>query len=196
MISHGWRRTCSASYSAIVSQVASSLARRRRLALLGAVLLVAAGCAAPRPVATRPDPGPSASGPVSAPRDSACATCHSPAVGTELARAIERRLVELRERGGACARYAAVLEASYRTGRITLRPYMWRVGAHLASGEARPDGRMVLAREIDSLNVGVRTIEDVLWTLEHEAAHIAFNISNGTDARTDGANTHVRDCRG
>jgi hypothetical protein len=54
---------------------------------------------------------------------------------------------------------------------------------------------MILAREIDSLNVGVRTLEDVVRTLEHEAAHIAFDISNGADAADDRANTMVRACR-
>jgi hypothetical protein len=72
---------------------------------------------------------------------------------------------------------------------------MWRVSGQLASGEGRPDGTMVLAREIDSLNVGVRTLDDVIWTLEHEAAHIAFSISNGADAEDDRANRLVRACR-
>ena len=56
---------------------------------------------------------------------------------------------------------------------------MWRVGTNLVSGEATANGDMMLAREIDSLNVGVRTVDDMLWTMEHEAAHIAFNIVRG-----------------
>lgn len=124
-----------------------------------------------------------------------CAACAAPALDAELAIALERRVTELKARGGDCAVYAAVLERSYRNAQISVRPYMWRVGLQLVSGEAKPSGEMVLAREIDSLNVGVRTLDDVLWTLEHEAAHIAFNISNGVDADSDRANARVRECR-
>jgi hypothetical protein len=72
---------------------------------------------------------------------------------------------------------------------------MWRVGSRLVSGEGRPDGKIVVARHIDALNVGVRTIDDMLWTLEHEAAHIAFSITNGDDSLDDGANARVLECR-
>lgn len=112
-----------------------------------------------------------------------------------MATALEQRLVDLKTRGGHCSMYAAVLESSYRSGQITMRPFMWRVGPQLASGEAKPNGEMVLAREIDSLNVGVRTLADVLHTMEHEAAHIAFGVSNGLDAEKDRANEYVRACR-
>jgi hypothetical protein len=125
----------------------------------------------------------------------ACASCVPPSMDSQLAAAIEKRVADLKALGGECAVYGSVLESSYRSGQITLRPYMWRVAGQLASGEGRPDGTMVLAREIDSLNVGVRTIDDVVWTLEHEAAHIAFNISNGADAADDRANARVRACR-
>ena len=79
-------------------------------------------------------------------------------IPTEITRAVETRIADLKARGGDCSRYANVLESSYRSGQIILRPYMWRVGTHLASGEAMPNGDMMLAREIDSLNVGVRTV--------------------------------------
>lgn len=108
--------------------------------------------------------------------------------------AIETRLSDLKARGGYCSSYAAALESSYRSGQITLRPYMWRVGSQLAAGEARPNGEMILAREIDPLNVGVRTIDDLLWTMEHEAAHIAFKIEN--TPTEDRADEYVRACKG
>ena len=73
---------------------------------------------------------------------------------------------------------------------------MWRVEGRLVSGQATPDGNMVLARDIDPLNVGLRTVDDVLWSVEHEAAHIAFRIPNDEWAGLDRANRYVRECRG
>jgi hypothetical protein len=130
--------------------------------------------------------------------DASCTTCGPAApsaIPDDVGRAIESRLAELASRGGDCARYGAVLETSYRNGQITIRPYMWRVGRELASGEAKPNGAMTLAREIDSLNVGVRRIDELLWTLEHEAAHIAFGLESGHDASEARANQYVRGCR-
>ena len=125
-----------------------------------------------------------------------CSACTSAIpLPPELTRAIETRLSELAQRGGVCSQYAEVLERSYRDGRITLRPYMWRVGGRLVSGQARPNGDMLLAREIDSLNVGVRTVDDVLWSVEHEAAHVAFRIDPGAEPNEDRANRYVRACR-
>jgi len=113
----------------------------------------------------------------------------------DVAQALERRIAALRERGGDCARYGSVLERSYRLGQLRLRPFMWRVGSDLASGESKPSGEMTLAREIDALNVGVRTLDDVVASIEHEAAHIAFDItrSNGGEER---AVATVRECGG
>lgn len=113
----------------------------------------------------------------------------------DVTQAIETRIAELKQRGGVCSRYGSVLEESYRNGRITIRPYMWRVGDRLASGEAKPNGEMTLAREVDPLNIGVRTVDDLLWSMEHEAAHIAFNIVTGVEASEDRANPYVRACR-
>jgi hypothetical protein len=125
-----------------------------------------------------------------------CSGCNSAIpMPAELTRAIETRLSELGQRGGVCSQYGEVIERSYRRGQITLRPYMWRVGGRLVSGEARPNGEMVLAREIDSLNVGLRTLEDVLWSVEHEAVHIAFRIASDADAHQDPANRYVRACQ-
>ena len=115
---------------------------------------------------------------------------------TEITRAVETRIADLKARGGDCSRYGTVLERSYRDGRIIIRPFMWRVGSHLASGEGKPNGEMMLAREIDSLNVGVRTVDDVLWTMEHEAAHIAFALASGNEAAEEKANQTVRACKG
>lgn len=92
--------------------------------------------------------------------------------------------------------YGSVLETSLKEGRVSVRPFMWRVDGRLVSGEARSDGAIVVARHIDPLNVGARSVDDMLWTLEHEAAHVAFSISNSRDAREDRANQLVRGCRG
>jgi hypothetical protein len=116
-------------------------------------------------------------------------------ITSDITRALEDRLASLRETGGVCSEYAAVLETSYREGRITLLPYMWRVRGRLASGTATPDGDMMLARDIDSLNVGVRTIDDVIWSMEHEAAHIALRIASRDESSVDPADRHVRACR-
>jgi hypothetical protein len=113
----------------------------------------------------------------------------------EIARAIEARIADLAARGGDCGTYGAVLEQTYRSGRITVRPYMWRVGAHLTSGEADPGGEISFAQEIDSLNVGVRTISEMTWSAEHEAAHLAFHIPSRTPADEAAVNGHVRACR-
>ena len=127
--------------------------------------------------------------------ESPCDDCDAVPMSPELARAIETRIADLRLRGGACAQYGAVLDESYRSGRITIRPFMWRVGTHLASGEAKPNGDMTLALEIDPLNVGLRTMDDVVRSVEHEAAHITFDLRDGLEGGEDEANRHVRACR-
>ena len=124
----------------------------------------------------------------------ACGDCSAIPIPSEINHAVEARIADLRTRGGDCSRYGAVLESSYRSGQITLRPYMWRTGSHLTSGEAKPNGDMMLAREIDSLNVGVRTVDDVMWTMEHEAAHIAFDLASGNEASEEKVNQTVRAC--
>ncbi|HEX6048047.1 MAG TPA: hypothetical protein VFZ21_02220 [Gemmatimonadaceae bacterium] len=121
--------------------------------------------------------------------------CGAVPLSPDLARAIESRIADLEARGGVCSQYGAVLDRSYRSGRITIRPYMWRVGKHLTSGEAKPSGEMTLAREIDPLNVGVRTVDDVVRTMEHEAVHITFDLRDGLEGGEDDANRYVRACR-
>jgi hypothetical protein len=124
-----------------------------------------------------------------------CVDCEAIPMPAEIGRAVESRIVDLKARGGNCSRYGAVLESSYRSGQIIIRPFMWRVGTSLASGEAKPNGEMMLAREIDSLNVGLRTVDDVLWTMEHEAAHIAFDLASHNESSEDKANQTVRACK-
>ncbi|MCC6929369.1 MAG: hypothetical protein IT359_10305 [Gemmatimonadaceae bacterium] len=139
----------------------------------------------------RPSGGPASDG------ASPCAGCAASSLSADEESLLARRIAELKEKGGVCATYAGVLERSYRSGQITVRPYMWRVGSQLASGEARPDGMIFLAREIDALNVGRRTFDELLWTLEHEAAHIAFNLDAPFDrAPGDRADAMVKSCRG
>lgn len=127
--------------------------------------------------------------------NAACVMCSTLPVDSSVTRAIEKRVADLKARGGYCSDYGAVLESSYRNGQITIRPFMWRVGSRLASGEAKPNGDMVLAREIDSLNVGVRTLGDLVWSMEHEAAHIAFKIDTQRGLAEDRANDYVRACK-
>ena len=125
-----------------------------------------------------------------------CFSCETEAtpLSPDLSRALESRIADLEARGGVCSQYGAVLDRSYRSGRISIRPYMWRVGAHLASGEAKPNGEMTLAREIDPLNVGVRTVDDVVRSMEHEAVHIAFDLRAGLEGGEGDADQYVRAC--
>lgn len=128
--------------------------------------------------------------------DAACAGCASSAFKASEVRMLEQRIGALKAKGGDCATYAIVLEKAYRSGQITIRPYMWRVGVQLASGEAHPNGEIILAREIDSLNVGRRTFDELVWTMEHEAAHLAFNLDSPLDRGPgDRADAVVRSCR-
>lgn len=141
-------------------------------------------------------PAASAEGALPARGEHSCDGCNSAIpMPTEVTRAIETRIADLKQRGGVCSRYGSVLEHSYRSGKIALRPYMWRVGSHLASGAAKPNGEMMLAREIDPLNVGVRTVDDVLWSMEHEAVHLALGIASGMETSEEQTNEYVRACK-
>jgi hypothetical protein len=155
-------------------------------AIAAAVLSVACARASQvRPVEVAPAPAPAVA---------ACDQCSADTMAPEVTQAIERRIAELATIGVTCAAYGEVLERSFRDRRISIRPYMWRMGARLVSGEASPDGEMWLAREIDPLNVGVRTIDDVMWTMEHEAAHVAFKLSSGDASNEERVNAVVREC--
>lgn len=128
--------------------------------------------------------------------DAACTGCAASAFKASEVAMLEQRISALKTKGGDCAAYAVVLEKAYRSGQITIRPYMWRVGMQLASGEAHPNGDIFLAREIDSLNVGRRTFDELVWTMEHEAAHLAFNLDSPLDRGPgDRADAVVRSCR-
>jgi hypothetical protein len=129
-----------------------------------------------------------------APRVAACEHCIVHQLAPELTLAIEQRIADLVSRGQSCSVYGQVLERSYRERRISIRPYMWREGTRLVSGEATVEGDMQLAREIDSLNVGVRTLDDLLRTMEHEAVHIAFRIPSRDESTEARVNDFVREC--
>jgi hypothetical protein len=118
----------------------------------------------------------------------------SAAEAAAFAAAVDARVADLKARGGECEEYGSLLESALASGHITLRPFMWRVDGNLASAQGESNGEMTIARDIDSLNVGVRKLEDVLRSAEHEAAHIALRIPSGGamwEARVDAS---VRSC--
>jgi hypothetical protein len=117
-------------------------------------------------------------------------------VPPELAMAMEARVADLKSRGGACEEFGVVLEEALTSGRITMRPFMWRVDGNLASAMAESTGEMTIARDIDSLNVGVRRLDDVLRSAEHEAVHIALRIPSGDRSREALVDERVAGCRG
>lgn len=125
-----------------------------------------------------------------------CLGCYGSPASDELARALAARVADLKARGGVCEAYATVLEGSLATGRIVVRPFMWRIGTRLASAQATSTGEIDVAREIDPLNIGVRSLEDVLHSVEHEAAHIAFAIPSGQEWTETLVNERVGACRG
>lgn len=154
-------------------------------------LVVATGCARGARTAAHNQPAPITRPYLELP----CTDCDSMPVPRAVADAIEARIADLMERGGDCRAYGDVLEQSYRAGKIRMRPFMWRVGVHLTSGEAHPSGDIALAQEIDSLNVGVRTIGEMTWSAEHEAVHLAFGIASHTPHDEGRVNGQVRACR-
>lgn len=155
------------------------------LALLSGLLL-AAGCAHP-PAAAPPAPVAHAATP--------CADCVAPLSGAEVMNTLSRRVADLKARGGVCMAYGLVLEGSLASGRIVLRPFMWRIGARLASAQAMSTGEIDVAREVDSLNVGVRRVDDVVHSVEHEAAHIAFSIPSGREWNEALVDERVAQCQ-
>lgn len=154
--------------------------RHQKFLLVGLVLLTAA-CTTPlrhTAVATLAVPTPATtSDPVSATPMIAAL----PPAGRDVLDALTRRAADLKARGGSCLAYGTVLEGSLARGRIVIRPFMWRVGAHLASAQATTSGEIDVARDVDSLNVGVRRLDEVVRSVEHEAAHLAFAIPSGQD---------------
>lgn len=164
-----------------------------------ALPVLSAGCVA-RTVPL-PAPAPSGAEPVAAQAERAPAAVALPSsaptlLAPELAAAIAARVADLKARGGVCEEYGAVLESALASGHITLRPYMWRVEGNLASAQGESTGEMTIARDIDSLNVGVRRMEDVLRSAEHEAAHIALRIASGDEVRESRVEQRVNECGG
>ena len=167
----------------------------RILLLLAGVVVVATACARPRApeVAPRALVAAQLVPPAARPLPS-CVECSAPPT-SELAAAIEARVADLKARGGECEEYGIVLEDALISGRIAIRPYMWRVQGNLASAQGESSGEMTIARDIDSLNVGVRGLDEVLRSAEHEAAHIAFRIPSGDPVREARVEERVNRCR-
>jgi hypothetical protein len=124
-----------------------------------------------------------------------CLGCEVSAENEAVRLAVEQRVADLKARGGACQIYGEVLEGSLASRRIVVRPFMWRVGPNLASAQALSTGEIDVAREVDSLNVGVRTLAEVVHSVEHEAAHIAFAIPSGQERSEALVNERVEECR-
>ncbi|MDP1889299.1 MAG: hypothetical protein Q8K55_00290 [Gemmatimonadaceae bacterium] len=125
----------------------------------------------------------------------ACADCGVDALGGEVIRAVAVRVADLKARGGACQAYGAVLEGSLASKRIVVRPFMWRVGGSLASAQASSTGEIDVARDVDALNVGRRSLDEVVHSVEHEAVHIAFAIPSGAEWNEMLVNERVEGCR-
>jgi hypothetical protein len=125
----------------------------------------------------------------------ACAGCGGDALEDEVIRAVAVRVADLKARGGACQAYGVVLEGSLASKRIVVRPFMWRVSGRLASAQALSTGEIDVAREIDALNVGRRSLDEVVHSVEHEAAHIAFAIPSGAEWNEMLVNERVDGCR-
>ena len=132
---------------------------------------------------------------VSAPIAVTCTDCTSGKIDADIRGALVARIADLQQRGGTCAAYGDVLDRSLAADRITIKPYMWRVGRNLASGEGRSNGEMTLARDIDSLNVGLRSLDDVVKSIEHEAAHIALGVPSGVHVNEERIDGVVHSCR-
>ena len=91
--------------------------------------------------------------------------------------------------------YGLVLEASLTAGRVVVHPFMWHVGARLAAARGTSTGEIDVAREIDSLNVGVRRLDEVVHSVEHEAVHIAFSIPSVPELNEALVDEYVGQCR-
>lgn len=125
----------------------------------------------------------------------ACVGCAADAAGDEVIRAVSVRVADLKARGGACQAYGAVLEGSLASKRIVVRPFMWRVGSSLASAQASSSGEINVARDVDPLNIGRRSLDEVVHSVEHEAVHIAFAIPSGAEWNEMLVNERVDGCR-
>ena len=163
------------------------------------LVVLAAAAALSACASSRPAPAPA---PVRAPAvalqgiDARCDGCGPVALPETVARALDARVAALRAIGGDCAAYGATLEHALATGKIVVRPFMWRVDGALASGTARADnGEMAVALDIDSLNVGARSLDEVVASAEHEAAHLTFGGLPRDPNAEAAVDRRVRSCR-
>jgi hypothetical protein len=124
-----------------------------------------------------------------------CLGCAVAPEGDAIVRAVWMRVADLKARGGVCEAYGTVLEGSLAAKRIVVRPFMWRIGSNLASAQALSTGEIDVAREVDPLNIGVRSLDDVVHSVEHEAAHIAFAIPSGLAWTESLVDERVGECR-
>lgn len=124
-----------------------------------------------------------------------CDGCAVDVTEDEVIRAVAARVADLKARGGACQAYGVVLEGSLASKRIAVRPFMWRVGGRLASAQALSTGEIDVARHVDALNIGRRSLDEVVHSVEHEAAHIAFAIPSGAEWNEVLVNERVGRCR-
>jgi hypothetical protein len=169
------------------------IARLFAAALLGGAM---GACARPTaPPAVPPAPEVRSEPPLASVVRAPCGECASRAHDEEVLHAVSVRIADLKTRGGACQRYGEVLEGSLAANRIVVRPFMWRVGPSLASAQARSTGEIDVARDIDVLNIGRRSLDDVVQSVEHEAAHIAFAIPSGTVWNEGLVDERVAECR-
>lgn len=166
----------------------------RLCSLTAALALVAACVRQSLPVSVVPFPSTSPVETAAPTAATICPACALPPYASELKSALETRVSALKNQGGSCMVYAEVLEKSLSSGYITVRPFMWRVGASLTSGQAQPDGHIMVARDIDSLNVGVRKLQDVVRTVEHEAVHVAFSLQTGAGSKEPWVDEHLDEC--
>jgi hypothetical protein len=151
-----------------------------RLIWCAAMSVGLVGCVRPKPKPAAVPAAPRGKELVLSAPSATCAACAEQAASSEVIRALVQRVTDLKARGGDCQTYAAVLEGSLAARRIVVRPFMWRVGAQLASAQATSTGEIDVARDVDALNVGRRSLDEVVHSVEHEAAHIAFAIPSGT----------------
>jgi len=166
------------------------------LAACAIVLLTTTACVRVRPsVASVPAVDGEATPTGAAARSAFCGRCTTAPDSEEVRRAVAARVADLKARGGACEVYGTVLEGSLAGKRLVVRPFMWRIGLNLASAQALSSGEIDVAREIDPLNVGVRSLDDVVHSAEHEAAHIAFAIPSGQEWTEALVNERVEECR-
>ncbi|HEY3285774.1 MAG TPA: hypothetical protein VGJ96_01490 [Gemmatimonadaceae bacterium] len=171
--------------------------RLLRASLVACALLTLAACARRRatlaPTPRAPAEPVRVMGPVG---DGPCADCGPRVADDEVMRAVATRVADLKARGGSCQAYAEVLAVSLAAQRIVVHPFMWRVGPFLASAQAKSTGEIDVAREVDALNIGRRSLDEVVHSVEHEAAHIAFAIPSGAPFNEALVDERVRECRG